>query len=362
VRSNLNWVTATLNGGICQDPQAANFRREAADARNVWCPQGDVRRRPGSEFLGNLLGSYYSAATISDGDTALYVDKITSAGVETDGTFDISSLDVDGAMYIGYPPTIVDNRNLVVALGWTLASYNSNASQYKLEYWNGTDWKLLPSFSGERTYPWYQPRSFPGSSASSIDRPNFAVPNDWTLLTRGSGSAYWVRLTVKGAAIDADCVFDSLFWHESTNTFRGMITGILDRSYIVAGLMQVSGVTHLAGHVNGIGGTALAGVAATASGENFYPEPSTFASVDYDGCVYFTTPAGIYYVSRDNISTTADTAPVLQPAVVDTSLFSTSSGAAFDSTLHQLEGAFPASCQRRPWKTSSRAARSPSPV
>jgi hypothetical protein len=96
---------------------------------------------------------------------------------------------------------------------WTMTVFNTAATRFKAEYYNGTSWQYLPAkmFAAEsltNEAPWGTVKTettnlFAQGSLNSANAFFCASPADWTTTSVNSVTAYWARLTYLDAALDA---------------------------------------------------------------------------------------------------------------------------------------------------------------
>lgn len=339
-RTDLKYATGYFTGGINHDPVTADFSSQCAEARNVWSPGGNVERRPGSEFMfhtGMFTRSTFDTLTASSRTFK------SVGGVDTDesapGVLDVSDLAVDGMVYVGWAtlPTTVHN-NVICGLLVQLGTANSNASYFKMEYWNGANWVLLPSLRQGNS------RSFDSKifQTATTEYLSFSIPSDWATSTQAFGSAlYWLRVVVKETALDASVAFNGT-WRfvvpddstggitEARPMFRSVWSGKVANQYIYgtlwANYVSSGGVYKRSGVVagfKGLGDTVAGNThsfALPAPTDLNVSEPVTTASNPYNNLTYITLPGGVYQIGTTNFCDPAvagSTIPTLSKASVE---------------------------------------------
>lgn len=369
MRQAYQYKTAVFAGGINQDAETADFYSQCDDARNVWCPQGEVTIRPGSEFMlhsGVLMGSAPDLYTVS-----AIISKDVSGTFTTDtaGTLSISSMAVDDKLYIGWtslPSAAL--RPLVSGIEPRLNTTNGNATRFKMQYWNGTDWAVLPSLVSD--YVKLDSKIFQAG-----DYPNimFGIPNDWTAsAVTGTGdpdSYYYLRLVLKDAAVDASTAFAFMpIWtlpngpsdgivDATRSTFRSVWTGQIGATRIYGAYwfnytnIGVGKTGFLVGR-KGVDDVVMGYThteALPAPNDLHVKEPVTSCSVSYDNAVYVTLPGGVYQVTPTNYITPTNYNglsywPTLTAAAVEDSPAIVGSGvpgAPYDKSAVAQLGTFP---------------------
>lgn len=194
-------VTVLGHEGINEEVDLAT-PNQLADCRNVWCRSGKVETRPG------MVGYNVMRPKLMDSEDWIGVteDVSTSPSTFTDEapvfeTLSLTGLEVGDRFYIGHTTTTgsgmaLHNNN----------NANTNDTQYKLEYWNGSEWVYLPSVYQLSTNPQKREAFFLPALDSMFF--NFVEPGDWATTEVNGRTAYWVRVTLLNADLSGLNVLD----------------------------------------------------------------------------------------------------------------------------------------------------------
>ena len=231
-RSDYKHYEAVCSKGINQQTELADPKTECSDAQNVWAPDGTVVQRPGYAGIGRGQFGIGTATVFfarAEDTSAAFFTSPSGAGVLTLGTSESGGGPLRGRVasggnmdrwYIGLASTFNGFTLRIVAA-------NTNTTQAKAEYWNGTAW----------THIKFLEIGVSAADASSgsdnhLDLPSgsrmffsFAAPQDWATTTVDSQSAYWVRfnlLDVDLAAATQIDVDDALTVTVGAFDVRGM--------------------------------------------------------------------------------------------------------------------------------------------
>lgn len=173
---------ADFRKGICDQQENLDPKSQVLDARNVWCPLGQLVRRPGYQ----AIAEYDYASTILSTGITSYVDTYT-VYFGADEAFNGLTCRVD-------------------------AGNTNQGCQFRCEYWNGSAWMAMDAVqnkggSSTSGYPEFAivPIYFgvvtPGQSTNYFW---FVPPANWATTTVNSELKYWIRVVPTGLQSPSD--------------------------------------------------------------------------------------------------------------------------------------------------------------
>lgn len=212
-----DWYDIIPNRGINQSAEKADPRIECLDALNVWAPEGLVIGRPGIVGV-NHVGAVFWTVGGANNTVAVSTQISTSTFVvvESGGVFTetdvLNNLAVGARWYLGFSSwNNTTNPGQVAFIDLGVVNFNVNATNAKVEYWNGTEWQWLQHIevntnTNTALTPLYHLQN--GGNANLI---TLVAPRDWatTTLTGITGARYYLRFMILDAALDASSEVNS---------------------------------------------------------------------------------------------------------------------------------------------------------
>jgi hypothetical protein len=166
-----------FRGGIVDNQENLDPKRQVLDARNCWAPLGTCVRRPGYQAIAQYEGTLDWVA--ASGDTQ-YFDA-----THVDSTYPIFYMGADTPFFA------VQNFNP--------NDTNTDAgAQYRLEYWNGTVWMGIACAQVDLDASNYASPTSLYCGTTSGGNLSFSPPGDWATTTVNAQEKYWVRYVWAG--------------------------------------------------------------------------------------------------------------------------------------------------------------------
>lgn len=179
------WSLNDCRGGINQEPEN-KAKNQVIDARNVWCPEGQLVDRPGFQYAAQA----FLSPTRSTAGTVVVENPIATFNT----TNVLGALPVGSRWYVGWSSQPASTM-VSIEVQMTVAN-TSTDTWVTAEYWNGVEWKGAVAFETRDL----------GGATSHLQGDRYfqvGIPADWAATTVNSLSRYWWRFTIQRTALSA---------------------------------------------------------------------------------------------------------------------------------------------------------------
>jgi hypothetical protein len=244
---------ATGAGGINQQVELADPSLQLADALNVWAPNGRIEVRPGFTGYGRVGPVLASAG----GETEYFVTEVgytpSSSGTFVEpslgSAFPASHLtardsDGEGSRFlIGLDEAATVEDSLRISLWLDGGVPSTSDTTIKVEYWNGSAWRAIPSTLVTSGYT----REYTFLTNVFVQYLEINPPRDWAKTAIATDVTvrygYWLRITLLDEDLTTGTELDSISWltmsdQKDSNCFIYPVQFLSNRRYVIAARTQ----------------------------------------------------------------------------------------------------------------------------